>query len=37
VEISNFVYFLLVGKSKRKRPLGRPRKRWDDDIKMVPK
>jgi len=23
-----------VGKSKRKRPLGRPRRRWEDNIKM---
>jgi hypothetical protein len=23
-----------VGKSKRKRPLGRPRHRWEDNIKM---
>jgi hypothetical protein len=25
---------VLVGKSKEKRPLGRPTCRWDDDIKM---
>ena len=24
----------LVGKPEGKRPLGRPRRRWDDDIKM---
>ena len=24
----------LVGKPGRKRPLGRPRRRWDDNIKM---
>jgi hypothetical protein len=23
-----------VGKPERKRPLGRPRRRWDDNIKM---
>ena len=23
-----------MGKSKRKRPLGRPRRRWEDNIKM---
>ena len=26
---------LLVGKSEGKRPLGRPRRRWQDNIKMV--
>ena len=28
------VYRLLVGKPKGKRPLGRPRCRWKDNIKM---
>jgi hypothetical protein len=28
------VYKVLVGKPKRKRPLGRPRHRWEDGIKM---
>jgi hypothetical protein len=28
------VYRLLVGKPERKRPLGRPRHRWLDNIKM---
>jgi hypothetical protein len=28
------VYRLLVGKSERKRPLGRPRRRWIDNIKI---
>jgi hypothetical protein len=28
------VYRLLVGKPERKRPLGRPRHRWIDSIKM---
>jgi hypothetical protein len=28
------VYTLLVGKPKGKRPLGRPRRRWIDNIKM---
>ena len=28
------VYRVLVGKPERKRPLGRPRRRWEDDIKM---
>ena len=29
------VYRVLVGKSEGKRPLGRPRHRLGDDIKMV--
>jgi hypothetical protein len=29
------VYRLLVGKPEGKRPLGRPRRRWIDNIKMV--
>jgi hypothetical protein len=28
------VYRVLVGKPEGKRPLGRPRQRWEDDIKM---
>ena len=28
------VYTILVGKPERKRPLGRPRHRWEDNIKM---
>ena len=28
------VHGVLVGKPERKRPLGRPRRRWDDNIKM---
>jgi len=27
-------YRVLVGKSERKRPLGRPRRRWEDNIRM---
>jgi hypothetical protein len=27
-------YIILVGKSEGKRPLGRPRRRWVDNIKM---
>jgi hypothetical protein len=27
-------YKILVGKPERKRPLGRPRRRWEDNIKM---
>jgi hypothetical protein len=26
------VYRVLMGKSKEKRPLGRPRRRWEDNI-----
>jgi hypothetical protein len=28
------VYRALVGKPEGQRPLGRPRRRWDDNIKM---
>jgi len=28
------VYRVLVGKPKGKRPLGRSRRRWEDNIKM---
>ena len=28
------VHRVLVGKPKGKRPLGRPRPRWEDNIKM---
>ena len=28
------VYRVLVGKPEGKRPIGRPRRRWDDNIKM---
>jgi hypothetical protein len=28
------VYRALVGKPERRRPLGRSRRRWDDNIKM---
>jgi hypothetical protein len=27
-------YRILLGKPERKRPLGRPRRRWMDDIKI---
>jgi hypothetical protein len=30
------VHRVLVGKPERKRPLGRPRRRWEDNIKMDP-
>ena len=28
------VHMVLEGKPKGKRPLGRPRRRWEDNIKM---
>ena len=28
------VYRVLVGEHERKRPLGRPRRRWEDNTKM---
>jgi hypothetical protein len=28
------VYRVLVGRPEVKRPLGRPRRRWEDNIKM---
>ena len=28
------VHTVLVGKPEEKRPLGRPRRRWEDNIKM---
>jgi hypothetical protein len=28
------VYRILVGKPEGKRPLGRPRRRWEENIKM---
>ena len=31
---SRGVYRILVGKPEGKRPLGRPRRRWDDNIEM---
>jgi hypothetical protein len=30
-------YMILVGKREGKRPLGRPRRRWVDNIKMHPR
>jgi hypothetical protein len=27
-------YRILVGKPEKRRPLGRPRHRWEDNIKM---
>ena len=31
------VYRVLVGKPEVRRPLGRPRRRWEDNIKMTVK
>jgi hypothetical protein len=28
------VYRILVGRPERKRPLGKPRRKWEDNIKM---
>ena len=28
-------YTVLVGRPKRRKPLGRSRRRWEDNIKMV--
>jgi hypothetical protein len=28
------VYSVLIGRPERKRPLGRPRRRWEYNIKM---
>jgi hypothetical protein len=28
-------YTILVGRPERRRPLGRPRRRWKDNIKMA--
>ena len=30
-----FLKLVLVGKPEGKRPLGRPRRRWEDNIKMA--
>ena len=34
MEEGKSVHKVLVGKSEGKRPLGRPRRRWEDNIKM---
>jgi hypothetical protein len=31
------MYRVLVGKPEGKRPLGRPRRRWEDNIRMDPR
>jgi hypothetical protein len=32
--VESGVHKMLVGKPEGKRPLGRPRRRWEDNIKM---
>ena len=34
MEQSRNAYIVLVGKPEGKRPLGRPRRRWEDNIRM---
>ena len=34
MELGRGVYKVLVEKPEGKRPLGRPRRRWEDNIKM---
>ena len=34
MEEARGVHRVLVGKTEGKRPLGRPRRRWEDNIKM---
>ena len=34
MEEGRIVHRVLVGKPEGKRPLGRPRRRWEDNIKM---
>ena len=34
MEQSRNAYRVLVGKPEGKRPLGRPRRRWEDNIQM---
>jgi len=31
------VYRILVGRSEGKRPVGRPRHRWEDNVQMDPR
>jgi hypothetical protein len=34
IGVERKVYRILVGKPEGKRPLGRPRRRWEDGIRM---
>ena len=33
-KVNNLIPNVLVGKPEGRRPLGRPRRRWEDNIKM---
>ena len=37
MEQGRSVFKILIGKPAGKRPLGRPRRRWEDNIRMDPK
>jgi hypothetical protein len=37
MEEESKVYKVLVGKTEGKRPLGRPRRRWENGIRMNPR
>jgi hypothetical protein len=34
MDVGRGVYGVLVGRPEGKRPLGRPRRRWEDNIKL---
>jgi hypothetical protein len=34
IEEKRTAYRILVGKLERKRPLGRPRRRWEDNVQL---
>ena len=34
MEEKSGIYRVLAGKSEGKRPIGRPRRKWEDSIKM---
>jgi hypothetical protein len=34
MEYKRYAYTILLGKPEGKRPLGRPKRRWVDNIKM---
>jgi hypothetical protein len=34
MEVVRGAYSILVGRAEGRRPLGRPRRRWEDNIKM---
>jgi hypothetical protein len=33
-DCEKYIYYILVGRYERKRPLGTHRRRWEDNIKM---